>query len=274
MTRQSISSRRTSLLLCALAIPSLVAAQSTPRTAAGRPDLSGYWIAGGGVILSDSPDDEGNFSIVLPARDNDISNFEKDSAVLQRAHTNKPLYRPEHWATIQDLDWNGLTSDPIFVCRPAGVPRMGPPHKIIQTPTEIVFLYETRISDLAQYRIIPMDGREHHRLQVADTTWLGYSVGRWEDDTLVVETVGFNDESWLGWTGYIHSWDMKVTERIHREGDTLHWVATVEDPMLIEPWTMDPVQRRHNTDPEFFFYGTVACEEKDAEHIVDPNVRG
>ncbi|MCH7891526.1 MAG: UvrD-helicase domain-containing protein [Gemmatimonadetes bacterium] len=95
-----------------------------------------------------------------------------------------------------------------------------------------------------------------------------------EEAALVVETIGFNDQSWLAWMGYIHTWDMKVTERIHREGDTLHWVATVEDPMLLEPWTMDPVARVRNTDPEAFFWGAVPCEERDAEHIVDPNVRG
>ena len=126
----------------------------------------------------------------------------------------------------------------------------------------------------ASYRIIPTDGREHHPLQIADTSWLGYSIGRWEDDTLVIETVGFNDESWLGWTGYIHSWDMKVTERMRREGDTLHWEATVEDTMLLEPWTMDPVVRVINPDPEAFFFSPTPCEERDAEHIVDPNVRG
>jgi hypothetical protein len=90
----------------------------------------------------------------------------------------------------------------------------------------------------------------------------------------VVESVGFNDESWLGWPGYIHSWDMRVTERIRREGNILHWEATVEDPMLLEPWVLDPIDSRLNPDPEAFFFGSTPCEERDAEHIVDPNVRG
>ena len=108
-----------------------------------------------------------------------------------------------------------------------------------------------------------------------DLQTLGRAVGQLPSgDTLVIESVGFNDESWLGWTGYIHSWDMTVTERIRREGDTLHWEATVNDTMLLEPWTMDPQQRVHNPDPEAFFFGDVPCEERDAEGIVDPNVRG
>ena len=63
--------------------------------------------------------------MTLPARDNDIANFEKDFSVLERSHPNKPLYKPEYWDQIQDLDWNGLTADPVFSCKPAGVPRIG-----------------------------------------------------------------------------------------------------------------------------------------------------
>jgi len=236
--------------------------------------LTGFWINTGSLNFNVSPDAEGDVAMTLPARDSDIGNFEKDFAVLERSHTNKPLYKPEYWDRVQDMDWNGLTRDPVFRCLPAGVPRMGPPHKIVQTATEMVFLYESRFNGQAMYRTIPVDGREHHPLQIADTTWLGYSIGRWEDDTLIIDTVGFNDESWLAWTGYPHTWDMKVTERIHRVGDTLHWEATVDDPMLIEPWTLDPITRVINTDPEYFFFGAVPCDERDAENIVDPNVRG
>ena len=275
MTREMILAGRVAIALLALSFAYLpmTQAQDTPRTADGRPDLSGYWMSRGSAVRIF--DDAGSVSLDLLARDGDIGNFEKDSAVLQRAHSNKPLYKPEYWDTIQDLDWNGLTVDPIFGCRPAGVPRMGPPGKIVQTPTEIIFMYEgSTNTGPAAYRIIPTDGREHHALQVADTSWLGYPVGHWEGDTLVIESVGFNDESWLGWTGYIHSWDMTVTERVRREGDTLHWEATVDDTMLLEPWTLNPVVRVLNPDPEAFFFSPTPCEERDAEHIVDPNVRG
>ena len=273
MTRELLAGNAATALLVSLFYLPTIEAQETPRTADGRPDFSGYWISGGGAVRIF--DEAGDVVLNLPGRDGDIGNFEKDSAVLQRAHTNKPLYKPEHWDTIQDLDWNGLTVDPVFTCKPAGVPRMGPPGKIVQTPTELVFMYEgSTNTGPASYRVIPTDGREHHPLQIADTSWLGYSIGHWEGDTLVIETVGFNDESWLGWTGYIHSWDMTVTERMRREGDTLHWEATVEDTMLLEPWTMNPVQRVVNPDPEAFFFSPTPCEERDAEHIVDPNVRG
>ena len=275
MTREIILAGRAASALLALSFAFLpmTHAQDTPRTADGRPDLSGYWMPRGSAVRIF--DEAGSVSLDLLARDGDIGNFEKDSAVLQRAHSNKPLYKPEYWDTVQDLDWNGLTVDPVFTCRPAGVPRMGPPGKIVQTPTEIIFMYEgSTNTGPAAYRIIPTDGRKHHALQVSDTSWLGYPVGHWEGDTLVIESVGFNDESWLGWTGYIHSWDMTVTERVRREGDTLHWEATVDDTMLLEPWTLNPVVRIVNPDPEAFFFSPTPCEERDAEHIVDPNVRG
>jgi len=277
MNRRFILSSQLKIAFVALTLSYLVPAQTqeVPRTADGHPDLSGYWILIRNAGVTAGPDENGDITLNLPSRNNDIANFEKDFAVLERAHRNKPLYKPEHWDTIQDLDWNGLLQDPVFNCRPAGVPRVGPPHKIIQTPTEIVFLYDSRVNyGPAAFRVIPLDGRDHHPLQVADTSWLGYSVGRWEGDTLVIESVGFNNESWLGWTGYIHSWDMTVTERIHREGNTLHWEATVDDTMLLEPWTLDSQLSRLNPDPEAFFFGSVPCEERDAEHIVDPNVRG
>jgi len=275
---QSIDGRRrarVALLAIAAAQLTLAQAQNTPRSADGHPDLSGYWIPYG-AANRDTFDSAGNLLFTLPSRDNDLANFEKDFAVLERAKPNKPLYRPEYWDRVQDLDWNGLTLDPIFMCRPAGVPRQGPPHKIVQTPTETIFFYERRGNiGPAMYRIIPTDGREHLPVQINDTSWHGYGIGHWDGDTFVVESVGFNDESWIGWTGYIHSWDMTVTERIRREGDVIHWEATVYDPtMLLEPWTMDPVRMRLDDDPEAFFFDPAPCEERDAEHIVEPNGRG
>jgi hypothetical protein len=277
MTRRVNRTQHTAFaLLTLVAAPLAIGqAQQMPRMPDGRPDLSGYWVRAGAGVTAGT-DAAGDVALTLPARDNDIANFEKDFSVMERSHPNKPLYKPEYWEQIQDLDWNGLTADPVFSCKPAGVPRIGPPHKIVQTPTEIVFLYDAVVNrGPAEYRVIPLDGRDHLPVQINDTSWLGYGVGHWEGDTLVIESVGFNNESWLGWSGYIHSWDMTVTERLRREGDELHWEATVtDDTMLLEPWTLDPIVSRLNPDPQAFFFGEVPCEERDAEHIVDPTVRG
>jgi len=245
----------------------------TPQSAVApaqqpRPDLSGYWNGGGGERGGGLQQD-GSVHASYPARDGDVNNFERDFAVQTRAHTNKPIYKPEFWDTIQDMDWNGLTRDPAFSCGPLGVPRLGAPEKIVQTPREVVFLYASGV-----YRIVPTDGRKHTEEQIGDTVPNGYSIGRFEGATLVVETVGFDDVTWLNWTGYLHSNNMKVTERLTRKGDELHWVATVEDDMLQEPWTLDPQVKRLNPDPAAWFWGTLPCKERDAQHIVDRNVRG
>lgn len=240
----------------------------TPRTADGKPDFAGFW-NGGGRGGGGKLNEDGSVHASYAARDGDVNNFERDFAVLTRSHTNKPIYKPEYWAKIQDMDWNGLTRDPTFSCGPQGVPRLGSPDKIVQSANEMVFLYENGV-----YRIIPTDGREHDESQINDTVPNGYSVGHWDGDTLVVQTIGFDDATWLGWTGYIHTNEMKVTEKLTRKGDTLHWVATVEDPMLQEPWTMEPEEHKLNTDPKAWFWGTIACKERDAAHIVDRNVRG
>lgn len=230
------------------------------------PDFSGYW--NGGNVAPVSTETEVTFSV--RARDGDLANFERDFAVLERAHVNKPIYRPEFWEVIQDMDWNGLTRDPVFNCLPPGLPRIGPPDKIVQTPKEILFFYERT----GTFRTIHLDGRDHSPLQIADTSWYGYSIGRWDGVTLVIETVGFNDQSWLGWAGYIHSWDMSVTERVSVDGNSLRWVATVNDPMLLKPWTMDAVIRTRNPNPEAFLWEAPPCEERDADGILDRNVRG
>ena len=82
---------------------------------------------------------------------------------MRRADPNKPLYKPEFWEKVQKLDQNGNAEDPSFGCMPGGVPRMGPPAKIVQTPKELIFLY---VSPAAggwgdTYRVIPTDNRPH-----------------------------------------------------------------------------------------------------------------
>jgi hypothetical protein len=118
--------------------------------------------------------------------------------------------------------------DPISTCHPIGVPTIDTvplPNKIIQTPGLIVILYE---SDTV-HRQVFTDGRKHTETTIP--SWLGYSIGHWEGDTLVVETTGFNDKSWLDRIGHTHSDAMKVTERFHRR-DLGHMdvTITIDDP--------------------------------------------
>jgi hypothetical protein len=70
---------------------------------------------------------------------------------------------------------------------------------------------------------------------------MGYTVGRWEGDTLVLDSIGFTDETWLGRGGKFHSDQMRVVEKFTRTGNEIRYEVTVEDPeVLVEPWVMNP----------------------------------
>ena len=244
-------------------------AQAEPRTAEGHPDLSGVW--NGATIGGPYIKVEDERAALLPARDGALVNFERDNTLIRRSVPNKPLYKPEFWEKVQKLDQNGNTEDPSYGCMPAGVPRMGPPAKIVQTRAEMIFLYTSGAAQGwgDQYRVIPMDGRSHTPLQDLDGTWKGESIGHWEGDTLVVDSIGFNDTSWLDIGGYFHSENMHVIERLHRDGPTLTWQATVEDPdVLLKPWVMNPRVQKLNPDPRAVLPETLPCSERDLSHLV------
>lgn len=252
-------------------------APSTPLLPNGKPDLSGMWVDAverdvyrlplkNSVYTSASrvQVDERNFAgtregvvgVVMPTRrpapnqtggQREATNEFTDFEFTTRLDPNRPLYKPQFWDKVQDLDYNTNFADPIIVeaCHPAGVPRMGPPRKIVQTVDEVIFIYGDEI------RIIPTDGRSHD--PNAYPTYRGDAVGHWEGDTLVVDVRNFNDRTWIaggirgGGNAYFHGYEMRVIERLRRDGNTLHYQATVEDPeVLMEPWAMNPVVMRLN----------------------------
>jgi hypothetical protein len=229
-------------------------AVATPRMPDGKPDLSGRWGGGGGGGgRRPTADANGVLSLAGGYRKNNPTNGERDSGLDQRFGPNFPLYKPEYWERVDFLDNHGNVEDSAFHCMPQGLPRIGPPVKIVQTPTEVVFVYNHRNTA----RVIPTDGRPHHPVNSQDTTYMGDSVGKWEGDELVIDVIGFNDSSWLAWPGYFHTFDMRVEERLRREGNTLHYQSTVYDPeVLMEPWKLNPRTLQLNTS--------------DAPYIEDP----
>jgi hypothetical protein len=143
------------------------------------------------------------------------------------------------------------------------VPRIGPPAKIVQTARDIVFLYDDPNGSF--FRIIPIDGRSHRT--GLSSSYLGDAVGRFDGDSLVVETINFTDETWLADNGAFHTRDLKVVERLRRVGDTIEYQAVAHDPaVLLEPWTLPKrVLRRSATELE----EPPRCEERDLAHMVD-----
>jgi hypothetical protein len=160
-----------------------------PRTADGKPDLSGNWAP------------------------NAIRENVDLAGVLAAAGSPVPML-PEAAKLHQQRKDALSKGDPESYCLPPGVPRMSTtpyPWTIIQTPQLIAIVYE---GGAHIWRKIFMDGRGHD--PKVEYTWLGDSIGHWDGDTLVVETVGQNDITWLDEGGIPHSTDMKVTERIRR----------------------------------------------------------
>ena len=172
----------------------------TPRTRDGRVDLSGIWQS------ERDPNGRpgGIEGIVAPRYMIDITADLKPEEVP---------FQPWAEALYKQRRENLLRDNPMIRCLPAGVPRLDAythPYKIVQTPELLVILYE---SD-TMFRQIFIDGRELPK--DPEPSWFGYSVGKWDGDVLVVETAGFNDQTWLDGFGHPHSDAMRLTERFRR----------------------------------------------------------
>ena len=227
----------------------------TPRLADGHPDLNGLWYrrvppvppvqqTGGSILVTNVPVNR------VP------------SALNYNAGT--PKYKPELIAKVKQLDQNQVKEDPALGCAPPGLPRIGPPQRIVQTSRDLAILYEDLNGNF--FRMIPTDGRAHRKNIEASAH--GDSVARWEGDTLVIEATNFNEETWLGDNGLFHSDKLRVTERLRRTGQTLTWEATVEDPdVLVEPWKMTPRTLTLITDVEI--EEAAFCEDRDLSRMKD-----
>jgi hypothetical protein len=247
--------------------PATSTAQSVPRTADGEPDISGIWTRGGGPGIRGKYDESGGEQD-FAAREGTFTNFENDNALARMGDRNKPLYKPEFWPQVRENDANGNELDPEFKCRLYGVPRLGSPSQIVQSKGLAVLLYAGGFAGQNTFRVVPTDGRPHNQARVIQETWKGDPVGHWDGNTLVIDTIGFTDESWLHKNGYFHSFKLHVIERLTREGNMLRWVATVDDPeVLIEPWTMTPITRVLDPRPDAFVAEDLPCEERDSQHF-------
>jgi hypothetical protein len=237
-----------------------VPAAATPRTADGHPDMNGYWYR---RLPPIRPVRRVGESIILdPSAPRDPN--EPPSGNAPELLFGAPTYKPEFLAKVRDLDVNQVFEDPAFTCGPPGIPRIGPPQRIVQTPTEVVILYDDLNGNF--FRLIPTDGRPHR--EGIERSAHGDSVGRWEGDTLVIDVRNLSGETWLGDNGLFHTEDMRVTERLRREGNTLTWEATVEDPaVLVEPWRVNPRTLTPRTDDEI--EEAAFCQDRDQPNMED-----
>jgi hypothetical protein len=135
---------------------------------------------------------------------------------------------------------NRVKYDPEGFCLPPGGPRsMGTPYpaEIIQNRGRIIIIFE---GGGHVWREIHMDGRPHPEGDALNPTYFGHSVGRWEGDTLVIDTVGFNEKTWLDYGGHMHTDQLHTIEYITRpDKETLHYETLIDDPgAYSEPWTV------------------------------------
>jgi hypothetical protein len=198
-------------------------AAPAPRAANGKPDLSGTWLYASPVV-------EGDITTPLDPNTQPFLNLAgelpKDAVVMRPAAA--ALFEQRSAAMGKD--------HPLAKCLPVGEPgsyAIPAPTKIVQTPDLIVMLHE----EVNSFRQIFLDGRKLPKDPVP--TWIGYSIGRWDGDTLVVESSGFNDKTWLDGFGHPHTEALRLTERIRRtNAGHLDIQITINDPGSYEkPWT-------------------------------------
>jgi len=248
------------VLLCAIGTCSTAVAEETPvpRLSDGHPDLSGTWDNGSGIDFV-QPRAVGDESVCVfgckePA---------PADARPPPLPPTQPEYRPEAAAKVAALAARQVEEDPVLRCFAPGVPRIGPPDKIVQRVGEVVLLYDDVSGNF--FRIVPTDGRPH--MTDIEPSYLGDAVGHWEGDTLVIETVNFNEDTWLTDDGAFHTKDLRVLERLRRSGDTLEWAVTVHDPaVLAKPWVLAP-RTAYLTDLELV--EAPPCIDRSLDHMVD-----
>ncbi len=213
----------------------------TPRLANGKPDMTGNW---GGAPLPVTGSGTRRCGPTQVGCKTGQDNFWVDYEWISpsRFGPSRPNYKPEFWDKIQELDQWTNKYDPVMTCQPLGIPRHGTPRRIIQTDKDIIFFYG-QYADYgggnAEFRDIPTDGRPRSEQKAIEATYYGYSIGKWEGDTLVIDSTSFVDTTWLGRGGLFHSADMHIIEKLTRVGNEIHYDMTIEDPdSFIEPWVM------------------------------------
>ena len=209
-----------------------------PRMADGKPDFGGVWSADRNFIY-DIRD------ALAPGEDLPLQPW---AAKLAKERLSK--------------------QDPEANCLPTGVPRQAPyPWRVMQSPTHVYFLFEGNIHS---YRQIFMN-RDTHPKDL-NPTWYGDSIGKWDGDTLVVDSVGFNDRFWFDFAGHPHTEQLHVTERYRRtDNNHLDYDTIVDDPgAYTRPFTLHGHSTLQNTELMEYI-----CNENnvDVTHIVGKDPR-
>jgi hypothetical protein len=212
--------------------PNLLA--PAPRTADGKPDLSGVWRGAGPIY---------RFNIAQDLEPQDVQPW-AEALFLRRVRDSRK-------------------DSPLARCLPVSVPfhNFFDLTRIVQTPGLVVILYE---SPNSPHRTVFTDGRDLPK--DPNPTWLGYSIGRWEGDTLVVTSAGFNDMGWLDSAGHPQTESLRITERLRRRDfGHMDFEMTVDDPKVFtRPFT---VKTERLLAPDTELLEDICENETDATHL-------
>jgi hypothetical protein len=219
------------MILCAALTGALAQQRHDPR------DLAGHWDRASSIVSF------GNVPTGAGKENPGAAEAPFTPEGRKRYEANKPGYGPRR---------STQRNDPLGRCEPPGLVRLLnaeiiEPHntwEIVQTPTRILQFFEYR----HDWREIWMDGRTLPSPADAHPKWNGYSIGRWNGDTLIVESLGFDERSWVDKFGYPHSDQMRLEERYRRvDADTLELTMTITDPAIYaKPWVSDTKRFRIN----------------------------
>lgn len=226
--------RPASRILGALGLSAaLLAPASAWAQAASHPDLSGFW----------------------------INQYTPDLSVALGKQPPFTALGAERWRTVD------TSKDPTGQCLPVGPSRgfTAPfPFLLVQQDGMIGILFEYQ----AIWRAIYTDGRKHPEDIDDYPYFMGHSVGRWDGDTLVVDTTGIDERSWLDTAGHEHSAKLRLTERfVKKSADAMEWTATFDDPIFFtRPWSVTRTFTRGKPGDRLLPY---TCNEnnKDVEHL-------
>jgi len=197
-------------ILFGLLIPAAAQSQVTANTG-GHPDFSGIWYA--------------------PTPDISV-------ALLPGQEISLTPYGAERYKKVD------MANSPSYKCLPYGPVRAMQstnPYMIVQTPNLI-----TMVMEHIDYRLVYMDGRSHPEDIMDYPEWMGNSIGKWEADELVVDTIGMREETWLDTAGFEHSAKLHLTERFKKTGpDAFTWTVTIDDPVFFtKPFTYQRTVKR------------------------------
>jgi hypothetical protein len=205
-----------------------------PRTTDGKPDLSGVWRGAGPIY---------RFNIAQDLKPEDIQPWAEE-LFLKRVRDSR-------------------MDSPLAHCMPVSIPfhNFFNLTRIVQTPTLMLILYE---SPNSPHRTVFTDGRDLPKNP--DPTWLGYSIGRWEGDTLVITSAGFNDSGWLDSAGHPQTESLRITERLRRRDfGHMDFEMTIDDPKVFtKPFTF---KTERLLSPDTDLLEDVCENERDRPHL-------